>query len=115
TTRPGKVLFVLQVPESNLAPHMAEHRFYKRFEYESKPMEEYEIRERYRRETFPGKDVVEAWRDDAVNPLLSALEAEKSILSSEQWTWSRYSNAFKGLSRFSVDATMSANKEDFMT
>src|SRR4051794_13238021 len=43
TTRPGRVLFVLDIPESSLAPHMAEYKFFKRFEYESKPMEEYEI------------------------------------------------------------------------
>lgn len=114
-TRPGQILFVLQIPESNSAPHMAEHRFYKRFEYESKPMEEYEIRERYRRETFPGKDVVEAWRDDAINPLLNALEGERKVITAEQWTWNRYSHDFRGLSRLSVDSNISANKEDFMS
>ncbi len=115
TTRPGKILFVLQIPESNLAPHMTDYKFFKRFEYESKPMEEYEIRERYRRETFPGKDVVEAWRDDAINPLLSSLEAEKELLTTEQWSWSRYSEAFKGFSHFAAERITSANKEDFMS
>jgi Putative DNA-binding domain len=115
TSRPGRIIFVLQIPESSLAPHMAEHRFYERYEFESKPMEEYEVRERYRRETFPGKDVVEAWRDDAINPLLSALESERSAITAEQWTWNRYSHEFKGLSRLCVNNNISANKEDFMS
>src|SRR5690242_15153549 len=115
TTKPGRIIFVLQIPESSLAPHMAEHRFYKRYEFESRPMEEYEVRERYRRETFPGKDVVEAWRDDAINPLLSALEGERTVISAAQWTWNRYSHDFKGLSRLCVNNNVSANKEDFMS
>ena len=115
TTRPGKVLFVLQIPESNLAPHMSGYKFFKRFEFESKPMEEYEIRERYRREAFPGKDIVEAWRDDAINPLISTLEAEKELITAERWTWTRYSQIFKGFTDLSTDRTFSANKEDFMS
>jgi hypothetical protein len=115
TTRPGKVLFVLYIPESTLAPHMADHKFFKRFEYESKPMEEYEIRERYGREKFPGKDIVEAWRDDAITPLVSTLQAEKEILTAEQWTWTRYSKVFNGFSELFNERTFSANKEQFIS
>jgi hypothetical protein len=115
TMRPGKVLFVVDVPESPLAPHMADHRFFKRLEYESKPMEEYEIRERYRRETFPGKDVVEAWRDDAINPLITQLSAERQLLKNEQWTWNRYDLAFRGFAKLARDLNQSANREDFLT
>lgn len=114
TTRPGRVLFVLEIPESNLAPHMAGHKFFKRFEFESKPMEEYEIRERYRRETFPGKDIVEAWRDDAINPLISALELEKQSLLRKEWTWNRHYQVFGGFIEFLNEPTVSANKEDFI-
>lgn len=115
TTRPGRVMFVLQIPESNLAPHMADYKFFKRFEYESKPMEEYEIRERYRREIFPGKDVVEAWRDDAINPLIGTLESEKQLLSNNEWTWNRYTKVFTGFSQLSNEGAVSANKEDFIS
>lgn len=113
-TRPGKILFVLEIPESSLAPHMANHKFYRRLEFESKPMEEYEIRERYRRETFPGKDVVESWRDDAINPLISTLESEKNLLSSKEWTWHRSTRVFNGF-RELCDEPASANRDDFLT
>ncbi|MGI8380419.1 AlbA family DNA-binding domain-containing protein [Priestia megaterium] len=40
------VIYVLDIPQSNLAPHMAgDRRFYKRFNFESVPMEEYEVRD----------------------------------------------------------------------
>ena len=45
-TRPGKVLYVVYIPQSYRAPHMAnDHRFYKRFNFESRPIEEYEVRD----------------------------------------------------------------------
>lgn len=113
-TNPGKILFVLQIPESNLAPHMADYRFFKRLEFESKPMEEYEIRERYRREAFPGKDVVESWRDDAINPLINFLESETNLLSTKEWTWHRFQQAFTGFEVLLNHRSASANKQDFI-
>lgn len=42
----GKVVYVVVVPQSDRAPHMAsDNRYYKRFEYQSVPMEEYEVRD----------------------------------------------------------------------
>jgi hypothetical protein len=50
----GRVLYVVWVPQSVRAPHMAaDHRFYKRFNFESVPMEEYEIRDVARRSEAP--------------------------------------------------------------
>src|ERR1035437_439979 len=50
----GKVLYVVAVPQSARAPHMAaDHRFYKRFNFESVPMEEYEVRDVARRSEAP--------------------------------------------------------------
>lgn len=44
--RSGKVVYVVYIPQSLQAPHQAsDKRFYKRFEYQSTPMEEYEIRD----------------------------------------------------------------------
>ncbi len=46
TTQPGKVLYVVHVPQSTRAPHMAsDKRFYRRFNFQSVPMEEYEVRD----------------------------------------------------------------------
>lgn len=51
---PGKVLYVVSIPQSPRAPHMAaDHRFYKRFNFESVPMEEYEVRDVARRQESP--------------------------------------------------------------
>jgi len=42
----GTVAYVVSIPQSNRAPHMAsDNRFYKRFEYQSVAMEEYEVRD----------------------------------------------------------------------
>jgi hypothetical protein len=51
---PGQVLYIVSVPQSKGAPHMAvDHVFYKRFNYESAPMEEYEIRDVSNRNSTP--------------------------------------------------------------
>jgi hypothetical protein len=51
---PGKVIYVVNVPQSRYAPHMAEdHRYYKRFNYQSVPMEEYEVRDVSNRSDAP--------------------------------------------------------------
>lgn len=54
TTYPGKVLYVVSIPQSNRAAHMAsDYRFYKRFNFESVPLEEYEVRDISRRSETP--------------------------------------------------------------
>jgi len=41
-------IYVVKIPESNLSPHMArDKRYYKRYNFESVPMEEYEVRALY--------------------------------------------------------------------
>jgi Putative DNA-binding domain len=115
TTNPNRILFVIHVPESSQSPHMANNRYYKRFQFESVYMDEYEVRERYGRVTFPGKDVVEAWRDDAINPLISTLEGAADRLSSEKWTWNHYERAFGGLNEIGEHGQYSANAEDFLS
>ena len=114
-TRPEKVAYVISVPESSHAPHMANHRFYKRFEYESVSMEEFEVRERYRRETYPSRDIVRAWFDDGINPLLSSLMSEQGLLSKEHWTWSHMNKSFNGLNEnIGIQLNRSANQDDFL-
>ncbi|MEA2205720.1 MAG: hypothetical protein QOE77_2496 [Blastocatellia bacterium] len=113
-TRPGRVLFVICIPQSSRSPHMANHRYYKRLEFEAKAMEEYEVREKYGRVTFPSKDVVEAWRDDAINPLISTLARAAGVLRSEQWTWTHIYSKFGGLESIGDQREVSANAEDFI-
>jgi hypothetical protein len=114
-TRPGRFLFVIYVPQSARSPHMANHKYYKRLEFESKAMEEYEVREKYGRKTFPSKDVVEAWRDDAINPLISALERAAVVLKGERWSWTHIYSKFGGLESIGDQSDVSANAEDFIT
>ncbi len=51
---PGKVSYIVCIPQSLRAPHQAaDKRFYKRFNFESVPMEEYEIRDVAHRRDAP--------------------------------------------------------------
>lgn len=54
TTQPGKVIYVVDIPQSNDGPHMAaDHRYYKRFNFQSVPMEDYEVRDVAQRALAP--------------------------------------------------------------
>jgi hypothetical protein len=54
TSNPGRVTYVVYVPQSTRTPHQAsDKRFYKRFNFLSAPMEEYEVRDLYRRGEVP--------------------------------------------------------------
>lgn len=45
-TRPGRCLYVIKVPQSIRAPHQAsDFRYYKRYNFKSMPMEDYEIKD----------------------------------------------------------------------
>ena len=53
-TRMGKVAYVVYVPQSARSPHQApDYRYYKRYEYRSVPMEDYEVRDVGRRFETP--------------------------------------------------------------
>src|SRR5205807_491021 len=44
--RAGRVAYIIEIPQSTRAPHMAlDHRYYKRHNFKSEPMEEYEVRD----------------------------------------------------------------------
>jgi hypothetical protein len=50
----GNVAYVVYVPQSTRAAHQAlDKKFYKRYEFESVPMEEYEVRDLYNRSEVP--------------------------------------------------------------
>lgn len=54
----GNQLFVIEVPMSARAPHMAnDRRYYKRFNFKSQPMEHYEIEDIRNRATTPDLDL----------------------------------------------------------
>lgn len=46
----GKTVYIVKIPESNQAPHMAsDNKYYRRYNFESVPMDEYEVRDKYYR------------------------------------------------------------------
>lgn len=50
----GQSLYVVKIPRSGNAPHMArDKRYYKRFNFKSEPMEDYEIKDLYNRASTP--------------------------------------------------------------
>lgn len=59
THNPGKVAYVVYVPQSTRAPHQAaDKRYYKRYNFESVPMEDYEVRDVSRRLATPDLQVL---------------------------------------------------------
>lgn len=49
-----KSIYVVQIPRSANAPHMArDHRYYKRINFQSVPMEDYEVKDTYNRVVTP--------------------------------------------------------------
>jgi len=72
----GKVIYVIWVPQSSRAPHMAaDHRFYKRFNFESAPMEEYEVRDVARRSEAPDLKLELRWDRPVATPNVVELQA----------------------------------------
>lgn len=54
----GNQLFVIDIPKSTRAPHMAhDNRYYKRFNFKSQPMQHYEIEDIRNRATIPDVDL----------------------------------------------------------
>lgn len=60
------VAFVIEIPQSNTAHQASDHRYYKRFNFQAVPMEDYEIRDVIFREQTPNialKFLIEINRD----------------------------------------------------
>lgn len=63
----GRVIYAVSIPQSVRAPHMAaDHRFYKRFNFESVPMEEYEVRDVAHRTEAPDLSLDLHWERPAL-------------------------------------------------
>jgi len=55
----GQSIYVVKIPRSSNAPHMArDKRYYKRFNFKSEPMEDYEIKDLYNRVSIPKLEIV---------------------------------------------------------
>jgi hypothetical protein len=91
-----------------------DNRFYRRFETRCVPMEEYEVRESYRRETYPSREIVCAWRDAVINPLIDVLQREEDLINRPTGTWDRRSLTFKHFANLENFDSISANREQFL-
>jgi hypothetical protein len=81
------VAYVLEIGQANSrAPHQAfDHRYYKRFNFESTPMEDYEVRDLMRRSIEYGKKYSAAWDLNVeVHRLMSAMH-ERGTFDSETY------------------------------
>ena len=52
-TGPNHVVYVVEIPQSTTAHQAKDYRYYKRFNFESVPMEDYEVRDVMHRATTP--------------------------------------------------------------
>lgn len=59
----NQVIYVVDIPQSNLAHQATDHRYYKRFNFQSVPMEDHEIRDVNNRSNIPNVDVKFFCRD----------------------------------------------------
>lgn len=65
-----KTVFVVKIPRSPNAPHMcSDHRYYRRFNFSSVPMEEYEVRDLFNRRSPSSMSILEfrVYQTDADN------------------------------------------------
>lgn len=54
----GQSIYVVKIPRSSNAPHMArDKRYYKRFNFKSEPMEDYEVKDLYNRASIPKLEI----------------------------------------------------------
>lgn len=54
----GQSVYVVKIPRSGDAPHMArDKRYYKRFNFKSEPMEDYEVKDLYNRISVPKLEI----------------------------------------------------------
>lgn len=54
-----KTAYIVKIPKSDFAPHMAiDNRYYKRYNFSSVPMEDYEVRELYNRVSTPKLEIL---------------------------------------------------------
>ena len=92
----NKTIYVVKIPRSNNAPHMsAGNRYYRRFNFKSVPMDEFEVRDLFHRANMPkleiaGKKVLRRFiEDDFVEYtfLSSVFNVSNTICSQYKLNW----------------------------
>src|ERR1043165_7516258 len=63
---------------------------------------------------IPVKEIVRAWLDDAINPLIAVLKQEEKLLDDELWTWNHKLNKFERLDYFCRATSFEGNIGNFL-
>lgn len=71
SSAPNDTAYIIEVPQSNTAHQASDHRYYKRFNFQAVPMEDYEIRDVMFREQTP---------DIVINFLIKITSEEQSLI-----------------------------------
>jgi len=117
----GNVVIVIDVGDSMLAPHQDTFSkiYYHRSGGHSVPDPHLYLEILRGREKYPSKEIVCAWRDYVIHPLLSIAIGEQKYLEQKKWTWDRWNKirsgiGLKELHYVSDRRAYSANKEQFL-
>lgn len=111
----GKVLLVIDVGKSDLAPHQAakELIYYYRVGSHSQRAPHRYLELLFSREKFPGPRVANAWLQTVVNPLISTVKQEKSDLENERWGLDIQRSGYLPCVSAILDSYNSGNSEQF--
>jgi hypothetical protein len=110
----GQVVIVIDVGDSNLAPHQnASNRiYYHRVGGHSLPAPHFYLDILWRRVTFPTGEVVRAWFDTVINPLIEALRNERRTMHKQRWVWDRFNQST--IDGMRLLSSLSENLEQFV-
>jgi hypothetical protein len=119
TTIPsGNVVIVIDVGDSERAPHQDTFTklYYHRVSGHSEPAPHLYLESLRLREKYPSREIVCAWRDYVLNPLLSTLVSERAYLGERKWTWEASRGRAHGLSIYYISerGSYTANQEQFL-
>jgi hypothetical protein len=119
TTIPsGKVVIVVDVGDSPLAPHQVanKHVYYYRAGGRSEPAPHFFLDLLWGRQNrYPGQKVARAWLDSVISPALSILSGEQAYLGQETRAFNRLQRSDAGLHWINADSRISPdNLEQFL-
>lgn len=111
----GKVVIVIDVGDSNLAPHQSifAHIYYHRVGGHSTPAPHFYLETLRGRERYPSREVARKWRDDVLTPLINTLKREMEYLESETWTWGARRESLPELIVLSSSHALTENHKEF--
>jgi hypothetical protein len=114
----GYVVIVIDVGDSERAPHQdtfTKH-YYHRVSGHSVPAPHLYLESLRLREKYPSREIICAWRDYVIAPLLSTVISEKKHLEQRKWTWEKSAISGHGLNIYYISNRESypANQEQFL-